>query len=390
MRLCSTRVALAATLACGLAGCPTDPGGPAPAASVAPAPSSSPAPPSPTPGEASSADAANAAAESKNPSDLYVPGEPYPVPSPLPPKSVGRAATGPAPSPGEGPIEFWIGGKGQEDGRFAYPRAMVTTQDGTLYVADKTGRIQKFDAQGKLQALVRTPGIVQGKPTGLGIDPAGKVLVADTHYCRVLTYSADLKLERWYGAPGRDPGRFMMITSIQATSDGELHYTTDFGDDVARVQVFRPDGTYVKGWGTFGDGELQFKRPMNLALDLERKRVYVADAANHRVGVFDPDGAFIAHIGGRGREPGQLQYPYDVKIGPAGRVWVAEFGNQRISVFEADGTFVGTWGGPSRGLGGLNRPWAVALGPQNRVWALDSNGDRCYALLQSTFLGGAK
>lgn len=389
MRRRPLRVALVATLACGLAGCPSDPPPPTPTPSVAPTASAA-ASPSGAPASASEADKANAEAEGSNVSDLYVPGEPYPVPSPLPPKSVGRAASGPAPTPGEAPIEFWIGGKGQEDGRFAYPRAMVTTQDGTLFVADKTGRIQKFDPEGKLLALVRTPGIVQGKPTGLGIDHEGKLLVADTHYCRVLRYSADLQLERWYGAPGRDPGRFMMITAVQSSADGSLHYTTDFGDDVARVQVFRPDGTYVKGWGTFGDGELQFKRPMNLALDEERKRVYVADAANHRVGVFDLKGAFVAHIGGHGREPGQLQYPYDVKVGQDGRVWVAEFGNQRISVFEAEGNFVGAWGAPKRAIGGLNRPWAVALGPGSRVWALDSNGDRCYALLQSAFLGRSK
>jgi len=389
MRRRPFRVALVATVACGLAGCPTDPVEPREGPGVAP--STSAAEDSPTPGASSSADDANDAAEGKSLSDLYVPGEPYPVPSPLPAKSVGRAASGPAPTIGsEGPIEFWIGGKGQEDGRFAYPRAMVTTPEGTLYVADKTGRIQKFDAEGKLLALVRTPGIVQGKPTGLGIDHEGKLLVADTHYCRVLRYSTDLVLERWYGAPGRDPGRFMMITSAQSSGDGKLHYTTDFGDDVARVQVFRPDGTFVKGWGTFGDGELQFKRPMNLALDEERSRVYVADAANHRIGVFDTEGVFVAHIGSQGREPGQLQYPYDVKIGQDGRVWVAEFGNQRISVFEADGAYVGAWGAPGRGVGGLNRPWAVALGPKGRVWALDSNGDHCYALLQSAFVGGAK
>lgn len=394
MRRRPLRAAFVAVLACGLAGCPIDSSPPAQAPGAAPATSSTGASPSATPNPLSQADAGEGdeGAEGKrDPSQLYVPGEPYPVPQPLPAKSIGRAATGPSPTPGgEGPIEFWIGGKGQEDGRFAYPRAMVTTSDGTLFVADKTGRIQKFDATGKLLALVRTPGIVQGKPTGLGIDHEGKLLVADTHYCRVLRYSQDLKLERWYGAPGRDPGRFMMITSAQSTRDGKLQFTTDFGDDVARVQVFRPDGTYVRGWGTFGKGELQFKRPMNLALDEERGRVYVADAVNHRIGVFDLEGKFIAHFGGPGKEPGQLEYPYDVKIGEDGQIWVAEFGNQRISVFDKDGRHLGGWGGPSRSLGGLNRPWAVALGPRGRVWALDSNGDRCYALLQSAFLGRSK
>ena len=385
MRRRPSTAVLAAAIACGLAGCPA-PADPAVGGGVA-APASSSAPLA-KPGLVSS----QGDEGGEKLSALYVPGEPYPVPQPLPPKSIGRAILGgPTAQAGGGPIEFWIGGKGEEDGRFAYPRAMVTTPAGVLFVADKTGRIQKFTPEGTPLAVVRTPGVVQGKPTGLGIDPEGKLLVADTHYCRVLRYDADdLTLLSWYGAPGRDPGRFMMITAVQSTRDGKLHYTTDFGDDVARVQVFRPDGTYVRGWGTFGDGPLQFKRPMNLALDDARDRVYVADAANHRVGVFDLEGKFVAHFGGPGREPGQLQYPYDVKIGDSGEVWVAEFGNQRISVFNPQGALLGCWGAPQRALGGLNRPWAVALGPKGRVWALDSSGDRCYALRQNAFLGGSK
>mgnify|MGYP001413320847 CR=1 FL=1 len=34
----------------------------------------------------------------------------------------------------------------------------------------------------------------------------GDLLVADTHYCRVLVYDTDLKLKRAYGAPGPAPG----------------------------------------------------------------------------------------------------------------------------------------------------------------------------------------
>lgn len=317
-------------------------------------------------------------------------GDPFPLPSPLPPEALPRRVEGGLEAqPGAGPVELVLGGKGTEDGRFAYPRAMIATPGGVLFVADKTGRIQKFSPEGRLLALARTPGIVQGKPTGLGLDPEGHLLVADTHYSRVLTYTQDLELVRYYGAPGRVPGRLMMITSVRCSAAG-FHYTTDFGDDVARVQVFRADGTFVRTWGSFGEGPLGFKRPMNLALDESRGRVYVADAANHRVGVFDLEGGHLAQLGGPGREPGQLEYPYDVKLDEEGRVWVAEFGNQRVSVFDPEGAFLGAWGAPGRAVGGLNRPWALALGPQDRVWVLDSNGDRCYGMRRRTFLGGAR
>lgn len=320
----------------------------------------------------------------------WKPGEPYPIPDPLPAEAIGREVSdGPAPKAGEGPIDLILGGKGDSDGRFGYPRAMTTTADGTLFVADKTGRIQKFSPEGKLLAVVRAPGVVQGKPTGLGIDRHGDLILADTHYCRVLVYGLDLKLKRAYGAPGRDPGQFMMITSVQAGADGK-HYTTDFGDEVARVQVFREDGTFLYAFGAFGWDDDQFRRPMNLAVDDEHDRLYVADAANHRIAIYTREGKLQGHLGGEGRERGKLGYPYDVKLDEQGRVWVAEFGNQRISVFARDGTCVGVWGKPGRRVPGLNRPWAVALGPNERVWALDSNGNRCYGLKRSVVLGGPK
>ncbi|MGE0710638.1 MAG: hypothetical protein AB7N76_27595 [Planctomycetota bacterium] len=317
----------------------------------------------------------------------WTPGLPFPMPDPLPPEAAPHVAQdGPRARPGSGAVELWLGGRGEEDGRFTYPRAMTTTADGALYVADKSGRIQKFSPEGEVLRVVRTPGITQGKPTGLGIDRHGDLLVADTHYCRVLVYDPDLKLKRWFGAPGREPGRFMMITSVHA-ADGGLLYASDFGDDVARVQVFQEDGTYLRSFGEFGWGAAQLRRPMNLAIDEGRDRVYVCDAANHRISVFTRAGQLLRHFGGEGQERGQLGYPYDVKLDEQGRLWVAEFGNQRLSVFDPEGQCLGAWGAPGRAVGGLNRPWAVALGPAQRVWVLDSNGDRCYALTRTAVLG---
>ncbi|RMG12099.1 MAG: hypothetical protein D6731_14505 [Planctomycetota bacterium] len=283
-------------------------------------------------------------------------------------------------------MDFWVGGKGTREGRFHYPRAVAVGPDGTAYVVDKTGRIQRWSADGRLLAWVRTPAVAQGKPTGLGFTPQGELLVADTHYCRVLIYSAELEFLRCYGAPGRAPGRFMLLTSVQA-GEGRRHYTLDYGDDVARLQVFTEDGRYLRGWGTFGDGPLQFNRPMELAVDDGRDRLYVADAVNHRISVFTRAGRFVTSFGGPGREPGRLGYPYDVKLDEEGRVWVAEFGNQRVSVFAPDGRFLGAWGGPGRRPPGLNRPWGVALAPGGRLWVLDSGGDRAYALARERVLG---
>ena len=77
---------------------------------------------------------------------------------------------------------------------------------------------------------------------------------------------------------------------------------------------------------------------------VQRRRlsVFVAEAGNNRVSVFDAAGGFVRHIGeGKGAGPGQLSSPEDVAVGGDGTVFVAEpANNHRVSVFDAAGGFV--------------------------------------------------
>jgi hypothetical protein len=61
------------------------------------------------------------------------------------------------------------------------------------------------------------------------------------------------------------------------------------------VQVFTLAGEFVRMWGREGVGDGEFKRPVGLAATSER--VYVIDVVNHRVQVFDRDGAFLYRWG---------------------------------------------------------------------------------------------
>ena len=55
-------------------------------------------------------------------------------------------------------------------------------------------------------------------------------------------------------------------------------------------------------------------------------RIYVADSCNHRIQVFSPEGKFLRSYGKAGTGPGELSYPYDIAWISAGqaiclRVW---------------------------------------------------------------------
>jgi sugar lactone lactonase YvrE len=104
-------------------------------------------------------------------------------------------------------------------------------------------------------------------------------------------------------------------------------------------------------WQVYGPGEGSapfFDRPMGVAVGRDR-RIYVADAGNSRVCVFDSQGRYLFTFGSFGvakpapggvatYEPGSLNYPVGIDTDDEGNVYVASLYNDSIEVFDADGT----------------------------------------------------
>ena len=66
-------------------------------------------------------------------------------------------------------------------------------------------------------------------------------------------------------------------------------------------------------------------------------RVYVADAGNHRIQWFTPEGVLGGTWGSPGTGNGQFEDPTDIATAPDGSVYVADFNNGRIQRFSRDG-----------------------------------------------------
>lgn len=63
--------------------------------------------------------------------------------------------------------------------------------------------------------------------------------------------------------------------------------------------------------------------------------MYVTDTYNHRVQVFDNDGAFLMQWGGYGSGPGQFYRPMGIGVASDGRIYVGDTWNGRVQVFGA-------------------------------------------------------
>ncbi len=288
----------------------------------------------------------------------------------------GVAAVGCVPAGQAGLPDLVWGRRGLSEGRFLKPRAITIDDRDQLYIVDTTGRIQVFDADGTLLRFWKTPQTKNGRPTGLAVRPgksdAGKesnsgtderrLLVADTHYYRMLSYSLDGMLqpeEQIGGTAGHLPGDFAFVTDAVCDADGCFYIGEYNASD--RIQKFDPEGNFMVQWGGNGHEPGKFVRPQSLVV--RQNVLWVADSCNHRIQRFDlssPTPELIDIWGGPGEGKGQFFYPYDLAFASDGTLLVIEYKNNRVQRLDRDGRWIASWGGARFGTGQAQP--AVGLG----------------------------
>ena len=190
-------------------------------------------------------------------------------------------------------------------------------------------------------------------------------------------------------------GQFHISQYLALDSDDNLLYVSDLGNH--RVQVFNSTtGDFLFKFGSFcrvstgtdcvdpdgtgplelGDGQLN--SPRGIDIDLSSDELYVADAANSRIQVFDAtSGDFVFKFGTRGTDSGEFVDPMDVVLDESGFVYVSEFQNHRVQVFDKDGSFVTSFGQIGSSLGQIAFPRGISLHPTNgEVFVGDTHNDR--------------
>ena len=123
------------------------------------------------------------------------------------------------------------------------------------------------------------------------------------------------------------------------------------------------------GSGIPGDS---FVRTAGVAWDKDGN-IYVADgvamgAGNARVAKFDKDGHFIKSWGQRGTEVGQFNSLRGIALDAQGNVYVADAGNKRIQVFDGDGN-------PKTQISNVGTPAAICITPGAHQYLYTSNSN---------------
>ena len=122
---------------------------------------------------------------------------------------------------------------------------------------------------------------------------------------------------------------FNFPTNITRGADGRLFVTDTLN---FRVQVFDADGRPLGVFGRPGDTPGDFDKAKGIALD-SAGHVYVVEGLNDVVQIYQPDGRLLLVFGGSGAGDGQLWLPSGITIAND-VVYVADAANQRVQMFE--------------------------------------------------------
>jgi len=231
----------------------------------------------------------------------------------------------------------WIGGNGPKDAH-----VLKFTRDGKFLM--QMGHFGKNAGSNDLENF--------GRVAKIWVDPkTNEAYVADGYLNkRVAVLDADTgKMKRYWGAYGNKPddanlGKYdpkappakqfrNPVHCVERTNDG-LVYVCDRAND--RVQVFRPDGTFVKeaffAKETLGSGsawDIAFSK------DPEQRYIFLADGTNEKVRVILRETLEeITNFGDGGRQPGQFFGVHSIAADSRGNLYTTEtYEGKRVQRF---------------------------------------------------------
>lgn len=279
----------------------------------------------------------------------------------------------------------WIGGNGNPPAAGAARGAGPGTPPATTPGRDDA--ILKFTRTGQFLMQIGKPGQSKGNsdtqnlrlPAKIFIDAKrNEAIVADGYgNRRVIVFDASTgQFKRQWGAYGNPPSdtapgpyvanqppeqQFRTPVHCAMLSRDDLVYVCDRLNN--RIQVFRPDGTFVKE-GFFETQTLGQGSAWDLAFspDPAQRFIYLSDGENRKVRIIDRQSLeALSSFGDGGRQPGQFYGVHSIATDSRGNIYTTEtYTGQRVQKFTYKG--MGPVPAPDQGVvwpGGAAKPTAA-------------------------------
>ena len=224
------------------------------------------------------------------------------------------------------------------------PLGVASGNQGRVYVGEEgTRRVLVYDT-----TLTNTPsslGIGTNEfllPNHIAVDPTqsnGWIYVSDSLTNQIRCYT-NTTLVKTIGSKGTGNGQFDFPAGVYVSPAREL-YVVDQNND--RVQVFNSTGTFQRAFSLRTPADLVTTNVYGRAQGITGDGagyVYVADAFQNEIKVFDTQGVYQVSFGGMGEWIGQLRSPVALAMGPDSRLFIAAINNNRMEIFNVQGATV--------------------------------------------------
>ncbi len=299
-------------------------------------------------------------------------------------------------------------GRSAETSLLLAPADLALDDGGNLYIVDGR-RVRRVAATKQIStiagdAYMRVIGdngpaaaACLNRPSGLAMDPAGNLYVADSGTNRVRRISPAGQIVTLAGSGLQGfvdnvaPGVARLYSPAAVAADGPARiFVADTSNHRVR-QIF--PGSLIRtvagsgGAGLGADGrpglETPLHGPRGLASD-GRGNLYISDTLGHRVMIQLPSGVLLtvagnasAGFGGDGgrAELAQLFQPNGIAADGAGNLYIADTGNHRIRKVDASGIITTIAGDGVEGFYGDGGPALRAALSFPRAVAADGNGN---------------
>ena len=256
---------------------------------------------------------------------------------------------------------------------FRSPTRTAIDAQGFLYVTDsRAGNVLKLGTNGTL--LVTASGLA--KPLAVAVGNQGRVYVGEENTGRVLVFDSTLTNAPVSLGAGTNEFNLPNHIAVDTTQSNGWVYVSDSRTHQIRCYA---NTTLVGTFGSKGSGNGQFDFPAGVYVS-PAQEVYVVDQNNDRVQVFDLVGSF--------KRAFSLRTPADVAttniygraqgiVGDgAGYIYVTDAFQDEIKVFDTQGVYQATFGMPGGWIGQLSTPGSLALGADSRLFVTSVNNNR--------------
>jgi DNA-binding beta-propeller fold protein YncE len=218
------------------------------------------------------------------------------------------------------------------------PKCIAVDENGSIYLVDEASEaLAVLDATGRLIDTIAPPADGCGVTESfeyVALGPDGVYASLSCAKRRVAVIDGDLNISRVITLGWKEPSERACITGLAIDSKGGIYVTDACASEM--VQMYDANGGFLRAFGSHETGLENFSFASGVALRGDGN-MWIVDTLRHVVSLFTPEGTRLATVGGKGAEPGAMQYPTSVAADGSDRVFVTERIGNRYQCFRVKG-----------------------------------------------------